>query len=88
MAGYNIYRSTTSGSGYVKLNSSLLTASDYIDPNVSGGTTYYYVVTAVDTGNLESVYSGRGFRCTGQSRHRNRRYLVPMVAGYTGVLIS
>ena len=58
LAGYNIYRSTTSGSGYIKLNSSLLTSPDYTDVNVSSETTYYYVVTAVDTGDLESVYSG------------------------------
>ncbi len=58
LAGYNVYRSTTSGSGYVKLNSSLLTSSDYTDTNVSNGTTYYYVVTAVDTAGLESVNSG------------------------------
>jgi fibronectin type 3 domain-containing protein len=58
LAGYNIYRSTISGSGYVKLNSSLLSGSDYTDVNVSSGTTYYYVVTAVDTSGLESVYSG------------------------------
>jgi hypothetical protein len=57
LAGYNVYRSTTSGSGYVKLNSSLLTSSDYNDSNVSNGTTYYYVVTAVDAGSNESVYS-------------------------------
>ena len=57
LAGYNIYRSTTSGSDYAKLNSSLLTNSDYNDPNVSNGTTYYYVVTAADTGGLESGYS-------------------------------
>jgi fibronectin type 3 domain-containing protein len=57
LVGYNVYRSTTSGSGYVKQNSSLLTTSDYTDVNVSVGTTYYYVVTAVDTGGLESVYS-------------------------------
>jgi fibronectin type 3 domain-containing protein len=56
--GYNIYRSTTSGSGYVKLNSSLLSSSDYNDTDVSKGTIYYYVVTAVDTAGLESVYSG------------------------------
>ncbi len=56
--GYNIYRSTTSGSGYVKLNSSLLSSPDYTDTNVVNGTTYYYVVTAVDTGGLESIYSG------------------------------
>ena len=58
LAGYNVYRSTTSGSGYSKLNSSLLTGSDYNDPNVSYGTTYYYVVTATDTNSNESVYSG------------------------------
>jgi hypothetical protein len=58
LAGYNIYRSTTSGSGYVKLNNSLLNSSDYNDTNVSNGTTYYYVATAVDTGGLESIYSG------------------------------
>jgi len=56
LAGYNVYRSTTSGSSYAKQNSSLLTNSDYNDPNVSNGTTYYYVVTAVDTGGLESNY--------------------------------
>ncbi|MGD0552154.1 MAG: cellulase family glycosylhydrolase [Sedimentisphaerales bacterium] len=58
LAGYNVYRSTTSGSGYVKLNSSPLTSSEYSDVNVSSETTYYYVVTAVDVGGLESVYSG------------------------------
>jgi fibronectin type 3 domain-containing protein len=55
--GYNIYRSTTSGSNYIKLNSALLISPNYTDTNVINGTTYYYVVTAVDTGGLESVYS-------------------------------
>jgi fibronectin type 3 domain-containing protein len=55
--GYNVYRSTTSGSSYVKLNSLLLTNSDYNDSNVSNNTTYYYVVTAVDAGSNESGYS-------------------------------
>jgi hypothetical protein len=55
--GYNVYRSTTSGSGYVRLNSGLLTTSDYNDSDVSIGTTYYYVVTAVDTNDYESDYS-------------------------------
>jgi hypothetical protein len=58
LAGYNVYRSATSGSGYVKLNSSLLITSDYTDTTVAKGTTYYYVVTAVDTAGLESIYSG------------------------------
>ena len=57
LAGYNVYRSTTSGSGYVKLNSSLVTDSNYSDNTVNNGLVYYYVVTAVDTNNNESRYS-------------------------------
>jgi arabinogalactan endo-1,4-beta-galactosidase len=57
LAGYNVYRSTTSGSGYSKQNNSLLTGSDYNDSNISNGTAYYYVVTAVDTSANESGYT-------------------------------
>jgi hypothetical protein len=57
MNGYNVYRSTTQGSAYVKLNSSLLTSSDYLDNGLTNGMTYYYVVTAVDDANNESGYS-------------------------------
>ncbi len=56
-AGYNIYRSTTSGSGYTKLNETLLTTSDYTDDTAANGTMYYYVVTSVDTNDNESEYS-------------------------------
>jgi len=55
--GYNVYRSTTSGSGYTKLNGSLLASSDYTDNSVSNFTTYYYVVTAVDDSSNESSNS-------------------------------
>ena len=54
LAGYNIYRSTTSGSGYVKLNSTLLSSPEHNDIDVTNVTTYYYVVTAVDTPGNES----------------------------------
>jgi pectate lyase len=57
LAGYNIYRSMTSGSGYTKLNSLLLTSSNYTDSSVTNETTYYYVVTATDTNSNESEYS-------------------------------
>jgi len=57
LAGYNVYRSTTSGSGYSKLNTTLLTQSDYNDSNVALSSTYYYVVTAEDTNSIETVYS-------------------------------
>jgi len=54
LEGYNLYRTTTSGSGYTKLNSPLLTDSNYIDDTVINGTIYYYVVTALDTSENES----------------------------------
>jgi hypothetical protein len=56
MNGYNVYRSTTSGSGYAKLNGTLLSSSAYTDNSVVNGTTYYYVVTAVDIVSNESGY--------------------------------
>jgi len=61
IAGYNVYRSTTSGGGYSKLNGSLLSSSNYEDGNIPHDITYYYVVTAVDTNSIESVYSGEVF---------------------------
>ncbi len=54
LQGYNIYRSTTSGSGYTKLNSSVVASSYYTDNTGDGGETYYYVVNAVDTSWNES----------------------------------
>lgn len=57
LAGYNIYRSQQSGSGYVKLNSSLIQATSYTDDTIQYGVTYYYVATAVNTSGLESGYS-------------------------------
>lgn len=57
LAGYNIYRSTTSGCDYSKLNGPLLISSNYEDVNIAKNTTYYYVVTAVDMNSSESGYS-------------------------------
>lgn len=59
VSGYNVYRSTTSGSGYVKVNSSLLPGLTYTDSNLQSATTYYYVTTAVNSGGTESVYSNQ-----------------------------
>jgi hypothetical protein len=59
LAGYNIYRSTTFGGSYTKLNTSLLSDSNYIDNTVSNDTIYYYVATAKDTSSEESVYSSQ-----------------------------
>ncbi len=56
VVGYYVYRSTTSGTSFGKLNSSPISASttQYADGSVQGGQTYYYVVTAVNSSNVES----------------------------------
>ncbi|HKD49574.1 MAG TPA: choice-of-anchor D domain-containing protein [Candidatus Acidoferrum sp.] len=59
VSGYNVYRSTTSGSGYVKINSSLVSGLTYTDSDVTSGTTYYYVTSAVDSSGSESAYSNQ-----------------------------
>lgn len=57
IAGYNVYRSTTLASGYAKVNAGLVDTGIYADANLSASTTYFYVVTAVDTSGNESAYS-------------------------------
>jgi hypothetical protein len=57
VAGYNVYRSSVSGSSYAKVNSALLAGLSYSDASVQSGQTYYYVATAVDASGNESVYS-------------------------------
>ncbi|HEX5423161.1 MAG TPA: putative Ig domain-containing protein [Candidatus Acidoferrales bacterium] len=57
VAGYNVYRSTVDGSGFVQINTSLVTSLTYTDGTVLDSTTYYWVVTAVDGSGNESAYS-------------------------------
>lgn len=59
VVGYNVYRSATSGGPYTKVNPVLDASTSYIDSSVQGGTTYYYVSTAVDTSGTESIYSNQ-----------------------------
>jgi hypothetical protein len=56
LAGYDVYRSTTPGGGYA-LIAPLVATSDYADYAVEGGTTYYYVVEAVDIALQTSGFS-------------------------------
>ena len=56
LASYTVYRSLTPGSYGLPLAMGL-TSSQYVDTAVVNGTTYYYVVTAVDTESLESPAS-------------------------------
>jgi fibronectin type 3 domain-containing protein len=57
VTGYNVYRSTTSGTNYVQINPALVKGLSYTDDTVQGSTTYYYVVTSVDSQGVESTDS-------------------------------
>jgi hypothetical protein len=57
--GYNVYRGTVLGGPYVLVNSSLVAGTPYVDSTVVAGQTYYYVATAVASGNVESTYSNQ-----------------------------
>ncbi len=57
VTGYNVYRSTVSGGYYGLLaNTGNLT---YKDSAVQSGTTYYYVVTALNSVGQQSAYSNQ-----------------------------
>jgi hypothetical protein len=57
LAGFNVYRGTTTGGPYNKITPSLVPNPAYTDSGVQAGSTYYYVTTAVDTTGAESSYS-------------------------------
>jgi hypothetical protein len=57
IAGYNVLRGVTTGGPYTQLNSALVPTVSYTDNNVQPGQSYYYVTTAVNTSNQQSVYS-------------------------------
>ena len=57
LAGYNIYRSTTSGSEYKMINLKLIMNTSYTDTTVENDITYYYVMTVITTDPAESDYS-------------------------------
>jgi hypothetical protein len=57
LAGYYIYRSTSSGRDYERITEQLLLSTTFSDETVKAGTTFYYVVTAVDKSGNESARS-------------------------------
>jgi hypothetical protein len=59
VAGYNVYRSTDSGSTFTKLNTSPDSQTAYTDNAVQSGTTYVYEVKSVDASGVESSASNQ-----------------------------
>ncbi len=76
LAGYRLYRSLTPGGPYVMINpDTLLTSTSYLDENLAGGHTYYYVVTAIDASGNESQRSNEASGFVAE---------IPIVQGDTG----
>jgi len=59
VVGYHAYRGTISGGPYTKLTSSANASTSFTDSTVQSGQTYYYVVTSVDSSDVESVSSNQ-----------------------------
>ena len=59
VTGYNVYRGSTSGGPYTKVNSALVSGTSYVDTTVEAGQTYYYVATTVNSTANESTYSNQ-----------------------------
>ena len=57
VAGYNVYRLSTSGTP-VKLTNGIVLGTQYTDRTVEAGHTYSYYVTSVDSKGIESNPSG------------------------------
>jgi hypothetical protein len=59
VSGYDIYRGTTSGGPYSRVNGSTNTGTTYSDTTVVANETYYYVVTGVNSSGSQSNYSNQ-----------------------------
>jgi P pilus assembly chaperone PapD len=58
-SGFNVYRGTTSGGPYTRVDTSMISTSSYVDTSVAGGQTYFYVATELDSTGMESSYSSQ-----------------------------
>jgi len=57
IAGYNVYRGAAAAGPFSKVDATPIAGTSYTDTTVQPGQTYYYVVTAVDSSNNESLHS-------------------------------
>ena len=88
---YNIYRSTMSGGAKIQANLSSITVASYVDSNLSSATTYYYTVTAVNSGGSSPASSqtagvtpSPGVTCVGGSIQGTALSLTPTVSTFAG----
>ncbi len=69
LAGYLVYRSTTSGSGFAQLSHELIrSGARYVDGSLSLSSQFYYQVTGVDSSGNESSPSAELYAWTTQKQ--------------------
>ncbi len=61
VVSYNVYRATVAGGPYTSSNKIASVPGTAYTDTVATGTTYYYVVTAVDGSGNESAFSNEAF---------------------------
>ena len=57
VTGYFVYRSSKPSGPYAKLNPEAISGTSYSDTTVVSGQEYFYVVTSVNSANIESPFS-------------------------------
>jgi len=83
LAGYNVYRSISSGSGYTQINDMPVTGDFYTDSsNLTNGVTYYYQMTAEDVSGNESDHSATAYTVFGHVK-----FFIPDSFGGKGMKI-
>ncbi len=88
LAGYNVYRSTTAGGAYVKVNTAIVTGTSYSDTTAPAGATSYYQVTAVDQSGNESAKSASGNAFRPDTTAPGKLPTVTAAGSGTGITIS
>jgi hypothetical protein len=72
--GYDVYRAASVAGPFTRVNASRLAASAYTDASVTGGTTYFYAVTASDEANNRSPLSATAAATPPSTADLLRRY--------------
>lgn len=94
VAGYNIYRSSISGSGYVLVGTVGAGTLTWTDTSATAGSTYYYVITAFDTSippNESPFSSETAITYLGQSDSPANSYwwmLIPVLVLFVVILAA
>ncbi len=77
---YNVYRGTTSGTGYMKINTKAVTTTSFLDSRSNNDKTYYYAVRATKDG-IESANSNEAEAI---ATSNSTRFNIALVFDYKG----